>query len=155
MTLFLAPSMWRSGTQILDWRLAGIEWATSTGKKSVVLRGQFNLWPLNKPMQPMVVPRLMNTNGQSHVHIDFWNVWLRFYRLFSRENTLQMRKNDPVIDSIITDRKTFSGFPDVGLGIAVKPLPLFSISKMPFDARSCTSSGLSCFRLFRSQHSLG
>ena len=33
----------------------------------------------------------------------------------------------PVIDSIITDKNTFSGFPEAGRGIAVSPFPSFKI----------------------------
>ena len=44
-----------------------------------------------------------------------------------------------MIDSIITDKNTFNGFPLDGLGIAVNPFPEFKIENIPFEALSCGS----------------
>lgn len=40
---------------------------------------------------------------------------------------LEKFKIIPVMDSIITDKNTFNGFPEAGRGIAVNPFPSFRI----------------------------
>ena len=82
--------MCKSGTQIFACRLAGMEKASSIGRKSVVLCRR---WSCQAWWMQMVSVMSMLTSEMS------------------------------VMDSIMTDRKTFKGFPELGRGIAVNPVP--------------------------------